>query len=79
LNRQRALDAVAASGGKLRALDESFTEVVQAFAAEKGDPEKLAYLEKFIAGLRANGFIQQSIDRAKLSGVGVATSIPRPR
>jgi polar amino acid transport system substrate-binding protein len=73
INRQRALDAQAASGGKLRALPDSFLEVDQAFVVPKGDRAKLGIIEKFVADARASGSIQSSIDRAKLTGVAVAT------
>ena len=81
INRQRSVDAQNASGGKLRALDDSFLQVEQAFVVEKGDPAKLAYLNKFVDELRESGFVQQSITRAKLSGVGVSPgkTIQRPK
>jgi polar amino acid transport system substrate-binding protein len=73
INRQRALDAQAAAGGKLRALPDSFLEVDQAFVVPKGDRAKLGIIEKFVTEARASGFIQSSIDRAKLTGVAVAS------
>jgi polar amino acid transport system substrate-binding protein len=73
INRQRALDAEAASAGKLRALPDSFMQVNQSFVVAKGDRAKLNIIERFVADVRASGFIQSSIDRAKLTGVAVAT------
>lgn len=73
INRQRAMDAQAASGGKLRALPDSFLEVDQSFVVRKGDRAKLQAIEKFVAEVRASGFIKESIDRAKLTGVAVAS------
>jgi polar amino acid transport system substrate-binding protein len=71
INRQRSLDAQAASGSKLRALPDSFLEVLQSFVVEKGARAKLDAIEKFVDEVRASNFIKQSIERAKLEGVGV--------
>lgn len=72
INRQRSLDAEAASGRRLRALADSFLEVDQSFVVRKGDRAKLPILEQFAKDLRASGLIKASIERAKLVGVGVA-------
>ena len=72
INRQRALDAQEASGSRLRALADSFLSVDQAFVVEKGQEAKLRIIEPIVAELRASGFIMASIERAKLTGVGVA-------
>jgi polar amino acid transport system substrate-binding protein len=72
INRQRALDAQEASGRTLRALGDSFLEVDQSFVVARGDRPKLAAIEAFVADVRASGFIQASIDRARLAGVAVA-------
>jgi polar amino acid transport system substrate-binding protein len=71
VNRQRSLDAQAASGSRLRALPDSFLEVLQSFVVEKGARAKLEVIEKFVDEARTSGFIKQSIERAKLEGVGV--------
>jgi len=73
INRQRSLDAQAASGGRLRALPDSFLEVDQSFVVAKGDRAKLEIIERFVAGVRASGFITSSIERAGLTGVDVAS------
>jgi ABC-type amino acid transport substrate-binding protein len=73
INRQRSLEAQAASGSKLRALPDSFLEVEQSFVVAKGDRAKLDTIEKFVSEARASGFIKSSIDRAKLTGVDVAS------
>jgi len=73
INRQRSLDAQSASGSKLRALSDSFLEVDQCFIVEKGARAKLEAIEKLVAELRASGFIKASIERARLTGVDVAT------
>jgi polar amino acid transport system substrate-binding protein len=72
INRQRSLEAEAASRSTLRALPDSFLEVDQSFVVEKGNKAKLAVIERFVADVRASGFIKASIDRAKLTGVGPA-------
>lgn len=72
INRQRSLDAEAASGRKLRALADSFLEVDQSFVVRKGDRAKLPILEQFAKELRASGMLKASIERAKLVGVDVA-------
>jgi polar amino acid transport system substrate-binding protein len=71
VNRQRALDAAAASP-RLVALPDSFLEVDQSFVVAKGDRAKLPIIETFVDRVRSSGFIKQSIDRAKLAGVDVA-------
>jgi polar amino acid transport system substrate-binding protein len=71
INRTRSLDAQAASSSRLRALPDSFMEVDQAFVVEKGASAKLEAIEKFVAEVRASGFIKSSIERARLTGVDV--------
>jgi polar amino acid transport system substrate-binding protein len=72
MNRQRALEAGAASS-KVRALPDSFLAVDQEFVLSKGsDKAKLDYIAKFVAELRKSGFVKESIERAKLTGVEVA-------
>jgi polar amino acid transport system substrate-binding protein len=72
INRQRALDAQAATASKLRALPDSFLEVEQCFVVSKSDRSKLDAIERFVAEVRSSGFVRQSIERAKLTGVDVA-------
>src|SRR5262252_2607188 len=74
INRQRSLDAEQSSNSKLRALPDSFLKVVQSFVVEKGARGKIEAIEKFVSELRGSDFIKASIERAKLTGVGVATS-----
>jgi polar amino acid transport system substrate-binding protein len=77
INRQRSLDAEAASSGRLRALGDSFLDVDQCVVVAKGNAAALQTIERFVDEMRTSGFIQQSIDRAKLVGVSVAA--PRKR
>jgi polar amino acid transport system substrate-binding protein len=69
INRQRSLEAEAASASKLRALSDSFLEVDQCFVVSKGARGKIDAIDRFMGELKASGFMQQSIDRAKLTGV----------
>jgi polar amino acid transport system substrate-binding protein len=73
INRQRSLEAETASGSKLRVLPDSFLEVDQCFVVEKGARAKLEAIERFMADVRASAFIKSSIERAKLTGVDVAS------
>jgi len=72
INRQRALEAEAASTGRLRALPDSFLDVDQCVVVAKGKAASLRTIEQFLTELRTSGFIKQSIDRARLVGVDVA-------
>ena len=69
INRQRALEAQAASESQLRALADSFLNVEQRFVVERGNRAKLEVIEQIVAELNESGFIQSSIKRAKLAGV----------
>lgn len=73
INRQRSLEAEAASGKRLRALADSFLEVDQCFVVSKGARAKLAVIDKFMADIRASSFMRSSIDRAGLTGVRAAS------
>jgi polar amino acid transport system substrate-binding protein len=72
INRQRGLDAQAASGGRLRPLPDNFMDVDQCFVVEKGNTAKLKAIEQFMSSLRQSPFMSTSIDRAKLAGVSPA-------
>jgi polar amino acid transport system substrate-binding protein len=77
INRQRALEAEAASGGRLRALRDSFLDVDQCVVVARGNAARLAAIERFVGEMKTSGFIRQSIERAKLVGVDVAPSRKR--
>lgn len=71
MNRQRAIEIGAASKN-LRVLPDSFLEVEQEFVLPKGSaPAKLDYLNKFVAELRASGFLKASIQRAGITGADI--------
>jgi len=72
INRQRSLEAEAASGSKLHALADSFLEVDQCFVVAKGGRAKLDAIKTFMADIGASGFMKSSIERAGLTGVRAA-------
>jgi polar amino acid transport system substrate-binding protein len=72
INRQRGLDAQAASGGKLRPLPDNFMDVEQCFVVEKGAAAKRKAIEQFVSTIRQSGFVNASIEPAKLAGVSPA-------
>ena len=74
LNRQRAEQAAEASP-RLRALTDNFLTVEQDVIVEKDSNSnaKLAELNRFLMDVRSSGFVRESIQRAKIAGVAVAT------
>lgn len=65
VNRQRALELDKASA-ELRALPDSFLEVVQEFIVRKGEQQKRAALDRFAAEMRSSGFVKASLAKAGL-------------
>ena len=72
INRQRSIEAEAASGRRLRVLPDSFLAVDQSFVIRKGDRAKMPLIAKFVDEAKRSGMIRSSIDRAGLLGVDVA-------
>jgi polar amino acid transport system substrate-binding protein len=72
INRQRSLEAEAASSGRLRALGDSFLDVEQCVVVAKAGAAALETIARFVDEMRSSGFIKQAIERAKLGGVNVA-------
>lgn len=70
-NRQR-LTAAAAQDPALRVLGDNFYSVQQAIAVAKGNPARVAILDRVIDELRSSGFLTASLARAGLAGVDVA-------
>lgn len=70
-NRQRLSEDIVAFPD-LRLLPDNFFAVAQSVVVPKGDPARVAYLNRVIDDLRASGFLQAAIDRARLQGVDVA-------
>jgi polar amino acid transport system substrate-binding protein len=73
-NRQR-LNEIAARRTEVRVLPDNFFAVRQAIVVAKGDKAGIERLNKLLAGARADGLIQKSIENAGLKGaVDVASA-----
>lgn len=70
-NRQRLTEDTARFAD-LRLLEDNFFGVEQSLVVPKGDPTRVAYLNRMIEDLRASGFLENAIERAQLHGVEVA-------
>jgi len=70
-NRQRLVE-VASAHPDLRVLADNFSAAEQSIVIAKGDRSRLDVINRFIADACASGFVQASLDRAKLVGVDVA-------
>lgn len=69
-NRTR-MEELARDFPAIRVLSDSFLNVGQAIVVAKGNGTRLVEVNRFLAEMRASGFVKASIDRAKLSGVEV--------
>lgn len=69
-SRQRMED-VAAGDTRVRVVQDNFSVVPQALVVRKGEAALLAAMNQFVADVVASGFVQASLQRAKLSGVEV--------
>jgi polar amino acid transport system substrate-binding protein len=74
-NRTRMEELVRDVRG-LRVLPDDYMTTLQAIVVAKGKTAQLAEVNRFLAGVRKSGFVQASLDRAKVAGVKVA---PEPR
>ena len=61
----------------LRVLPDDFTQTTQAIVVAKGKASQVASINRFIADVRASGFVKASLERAKLVGVDVAPPTAR--
>jgi polar amino acid transport system substrate-binding protein len=61
----------------LRVLPDDFTHTTQAIVVAKGKRSQLTYLNKFLADVRASGFVKASLEKANLVGVDVAPPTKR--
>lgn len=77
-NRQRLTEQTARYPN-LRLLSDNFFAVEQSLVVAKGEPGRVAYLNRVIDDLRTSGFLQAAITRADLHGVEVAPPANRPR
>ncbi len=70
-NRGRMED-LARTSPKLRVLPDNFLVVGQAIVVNKGESARVEELNRFLAEVRASGFVKSSLDRAGVAGVEVA-------
>lgn len=75
-NRQRLVEA-AARMPNVRVLPDNIFGVEQSLIVAKGDPARIDVINHFIDDLRASGFLQAALTRAKLNGVEVAPARSR--
>ncbi len=71
LNGQRAADAVAGSGGALRAIPGSFVDVEQSFVVKLGHEAAASAFRRFAADAVRSGLVQRALDRANVTGAAV--------
>lgn len=74
-NRTRMEELVRDVPG-LRVLPDDYMATLQAIVVRKGNSAQLAEVNRFLADVRKSGFVQASLDRAKVAGVKVA---PEPK
>jgi polar amino acid transport system substrate-binding protein len=74
-NRTRMEELVREVPG-LRVLPDDYMVTSQAIVVRKGDAARLGEINRFLADVRASGFVKASIERAKVAGVSVA---PEPK
>ena len=75
-NRQR-MEELARASTKVRVLPDNFLMIGQAMVVDKGNRSSLDELNRFLADVRASGFVKASLDRAKLVGMEVAPTAKR--
>jgi len=75
-NRTR-MEELARDFPAIRVLPDNFLVVGQAIVVAKGNRTRLDEVNRFLAGVRASGFVKTSIDRANLLGVEVAPAPSR--
>jgi polar amino acid transport system substrate-binding protein len=70
-NRQRMGDT-AATSPRVRILADDFLKIGQAIVVARGDTARLKEINAFVLDARTSGLVQQSITRARLTGMEVA-------
>jgi ABC-type amino acid transport substrate-binding protein len=70
-NRTRMEELVRDVPG-LRVLPDDYMVTLQAIVVPKGKAAQRAEVNRFLADVRKSGFMQASLDRAKVAGVKVA-------
>ena len=74
-NRTR-MEELARTVPGLRVLPDDYMVTSQAIVVQKGNASRLAEINRFLADVRASGFVKASLDRANVAGVNVA---PEPK
>ena len=74
-NRTR-MEEMAREVPGLRVLADDYMVTSQAIVVQKGNASRLAEINRFLADVRASGFVKASLDRANVAGVRVA---PEPK
>lgn len=69
---RQPLEAYAAKHNRYRVLPDSFTSIRQAMAVPKGRKTAHAYLESFIAEMKANGFVATALKNSQQTAAAVA-------
>jgi polar amino acid transport system substrate-binding protein len=77
INRQRSLDAQAASRNTLRALSDSFLNVGQSIVVDKGNRAKLELVDRFVADTLSSGMVRASIEKANVTAAATAAPVRR--
>jgi polar amino acid transport system substrate-binding protein len=70
-NRTR-MEELAREAPGLRVLSDDFMMTSQAIVVPKGNQARLSEINRFLADVRASGFVKMSLERAKVAGVSVA-------
>ena len=74
-NRTR-MEELAREVPGLRVLPDDYMVTSQAIVVPKGNAARLSEINRFLADVRASGFVKASLERAKVAGVSVA---PEPQ
>jgi polar amino acid transport system substrate-binding protein len=74
-NRTR-MEELAREVPGLRVLPDDYMVTSQAIVVRKGDAARLSEINRFLAEVRASGFVKTSLERGKVAGVSVA---PEPK
>jgi polar amino acid transport system substrate-binding protein len=70
-NRTR-MEELAHASPNVRVLSDNFLAIGQALVVDKGGAARVDELNRFLADVRASGFVKSSLERAGLVGVEVA-------
>jgi polar amino acid transport system substrate-binding protein len=76
-NRHDAELVAQGSGGRLKVLPDNFLAVDQAVVTRRGEPARLAQVNRFIVDVRTDGTVQKAIAGSGISGLAVARETHR--